>query len=79
VLAANIRACNQFRAGGPPAALHSLGSLPRELLAPPAEGGSAPLAVSQQQHNQQGVALIRHNAVVFSDGQGGLQASGVGG
>lgn len=56
VLAANLRACIEFRAGGPAAALASLGGLPQQLPAGHATG-----------------ALVRHNAVVFSGGQGALQ------
>ena len=71
VLAANMRACNEYRAGGPAAALHSLGSLPRELLAAAAaeSGGSGGL----HQRQLSGAALITHNAVVFGEGRGGLQ------
>ena len=46
------------RAGGPAAALQTLGALPAQL--PP--GGGSP-----------GGALVLHNAVVFSDGAGGMQ------
>jgi hypothetical protein len=65
---ANIRACNEFRVGGAAAALHSLGSLPHQLAAAAAaaEGSAGAAGV------QRGV-LIRHNAVVFGDGQGGMQ------
>ena len=58
ILAANIAACCAFRAGGPSAALQSLGTLPAQL---PPGGGS------------QGGALVLHNAVVFGDGAGGMQ------
>lgn len=58
ILAANISACCDYRAGGPSAALHCLCSLPAQL--PP--GGGSP-----------GGALVLHNAVVFGDGAGGMQ------
>ena len=58
ILATNIAACCAFRAGGPAAALQTLGALPAQL--PP--GGGSP-----------GGALVLHNAVVFSDGAGGMQ------
>lgn len=70
ILAANIRACNEFRAGGTAAALASLGSLPHQLAAAAAaaEGGAGAAG-------EQVGALIRHNAVVSGDGQGGMQVS----
>lgn len=79
VLAANLRACCEFRAGDAGAALHTLGSLPPEFTAPPAaEAGLGQLAAEQGGAlRAAGAALIRHNAVVFSDGQGGLQVRGV--
>ncbi|KAL4443862.1 hypothetical protein ABPG75_011599 [Micractinium tetrahymenae] len=75
LLAANLRACCDFRAGDAATALHTLGGLPPELVAPPAaEAGVGQLAAEQGCGPQAaGAALIRHNAVVFGDGQGGLQ------
>lgn len=67
--AANMRACCEFRAGGAAAALHALGTLPQQLAA----GGLAPS--TGVQHG----ALVRHNAVVFGDGQGGMQVRQGGG
>lgn len=74
-LAANLRACCEFRAGDAAAALHTLGGLPTELTAMPAPpAGLGQLAAELGPGTQAvGAALIWHNAAVFCDGQGGLQ------
>ncbi len=75
MLAANLRACCDFRAGDAAAALHTLRGLPAELtVAPAAEAALGQLAAEQGAAGRAlGAALIQHNAVVFGDGQGGLQ------
>lgn len=62
LLATNVHACCEFRAGGPPAALCALGTLPAQL-------GGESAGAGRLLH----AALIRHNAVVFNEGQGGMQ------